>query len=73
MFSLVISNALLTTTEGMVRTAFEPYGEFMIHMTQSISKGRDCLKIFVNYTSITEEGEELRDRLLKNQIKIEIC
>jgi len=66
MFSLVISNALLTVTEGMVRSAFEPYGEFTLHMTQSVSKGKDCLKIFVNYTSVTEEGEELRERLVAN-------
>ena len=66
MFSLVISNALLTVTEGMVRSAFELYGEFTLHMTQSVSKGKDCLKIFVNYTSVTEEGEELREKLLAN-------
>ena len=66
MFSLVISNALLTVTEGMVRSAFEPFGEFTLHMSQSISKGNDCLKIFVNFISVTEEGEQLRERLLAN-------
>lgn len=68
MFSIVITNALLTTTESMVRNAFEQLelGAFNLHMVQGVSKGRDCLKIYINFTSITDKGSVMYGRLMEN-------
>ena len=68
MFSIVITNALLTTTEAMVRNAFEQLelGTFNLHMVQGVSKGRDCLKIYINFTNITDKGSVMYGRLMEN-------
>ena len=69
-FSIVISSALLNTTEDDVRTTFEQLDLGVLEKIDIVpaqSRGEDCLKVFIHYKSATPIGERLRAKLEDNQ------
>lgn len=69
-YSMIISSALPTTDEPLVRTTFEQLGLGVldkIDIVPSSSRGVDCLKVFLHYTSASAAGERLRAKLEDNQ------
>jgi hypothetical protein len=69
-FSIVISSALLTTTEDDVRTTFEQLDLGVLEKIDIVpgqSRGEDCLKVFIHYKSSSPIGERLRAKLEENQ------
>jgi hypothetical protein len=69
-FSIVISSALPSTTEADVRTTFEELelGQLSkIDIVAATSRGKECLKIFIHYSSATSSGVRLRAKLAENQ------
>ena len=69
-FSMVISSALLGTTEADVRSTFEQLDLGVldkIDIVSAQSRGEDCLKIFIHYKSASPTGERLRAKLEDNQ------
>ncbi len=70
MFSIVISSAHLSTTEALLREKFEQLdlGEFTLDVKHSQCKGRDCLKVFIHFSTMTAEAHKLRERLIENDM-----
>ena len=69
-FSMVISSALLSTTEEQERTTFAELGlgELVkIDMIPATSRGEECLKIYIHYTQATPTGMRLWAKLAENQ------
>ena len=66
MFSIVIPNVSLSFSGEMIREKFEQlgFGEFTVVTKLS----NDKMKVFINYTSMTEESKAFRYRLIENDL-----
>jgi len=68
-FSIVISSARINTTEDLIRNVFGKLdlGELAkVDIVKATSRGMDCLKIFIHYSSINPSAELFRAKLEEN-------
>ena len=68
-FSMVISSARNNTTEEDIRRVFEQLdlGELKgVDIVKAQSRGIDCLKIFIHYSTTSPNADRLRARLDDN-------
>lgn len=80
-FSIVISSARFNSTkdfetnkaetEELIRKVFGRFnfGEFEMDIVKATSRGMDCLKIFIHYTSVTPIADRFRARLEENDVR----
>jgi hypothetical protein len=68
-FSVVISSARTNTTEELIRKVFEglDLGKLeQVDIVKATSRGIDCLKVFIHYSSTNPNAERFRARLDDN-------
>jgi hypothetical protein len=71
-FSIVISSARTNTTEELIRNVFGQLelGELsQVDIVKATSRGMDCLKIFIHYSSINPSAERFRAKLEDNDAR----
>ena len=69
---MVISSAHVNTTEENIRHVFERLrlGDLdHVDIVKATSRGTDCLKIFIHYSSTSPEAMALRAKLDENDLK----
>ena len=71
-FSMVISSARINTTEELIRNVFEKLnlGELaQVDIKPATSRGMECLKIFIHYSSTSDNAERFRAKLEDNDAR----
>jgi hypothetical protein len=71
-FSVVISSARINTTEELIRNVFGQLdlGELsQVDIVKATSRGMDCLKIFIHYSSTKPSAERFLAKLEDNDAR----
>jgi hypothetical protein len=71
-FSMVISSARINTTEELIRNVFGKLnlGELaQVDIKPATSRGMECLKIFIHYSSTSDNAERFRAKLEDNDAR----
>jgi hypothetical protein len=71
-FSIVISSARINTTEELIRNVFGQLelGELaQVDIVKATSRGMDCLKIFIHYSSTKPSAERFLAKLEDNDAR----